>query len=936
MGLLTIKRTKNPFYVLVIVSLILNAAAFSSNAYAASNTFTGELVNGDNMFNRCDVYGLDEDTTKVFNSVDLAACTPSSGQYNYFTRDITPTVTGNYTLSVSSATFDTGTDGYGYYDDNTGDGRPAYDDTTMYVYSHFDPARPLDGLLWANDDRAFVGGYSNDNDFKSQLPNIPLTADTTYTVVITSFAAGINGTINSEVTGDGSVIISANAYSADVAASPSANPAGGAVASGTSVALSTATAGASIYYTTDGSMPTASSTLYSAPILVNEAMTVKAIAVKSGLTNSDVMTQSYTIIAPQNSSIAPTTGGFDKNASNQADVATVMTLNGNNLSRIANNGDDLVLGTDYTVSANTVTIKKEYLAQLSTGTATLTLNFSAGSAQTLTITVTDTTPAPPQNSSIAPTTGGFDKNALNQADVATVMTLNGNSLSGFANNGDDLVLGTDYTVSANTVTIKKEYLAQLSTGTATLTLNFSAGSAQTLTITVTDTTPAPPQSGSNSSSSSSSQGNAQLPVVSPAGTTNTGVNILVNGKVEQAGTATTTQSNNQVVITVAVDRKKLEEKLAAEGQGAVVTIPVDTKSDVIVGELNGQMVKNMEQKQAVVEIKTKNATYTLPAQQINIDSISEQIGRAVELQDIKIQIQIATPLSNTLQIVNSAAARDKFALVGLPVNFTVNAAYGDTQLEVSKFNAYVERTIALPEGADATKITTAVVVEPDGTVRHVPTKVVVIDGVYYAKVNSLTNSTYSLVWHPREFADANGHWAKDAINDMGSRMIVNGLEDGSFRPNQDMTRAEFAQMMVRGLGLKLENGKAPFGDINESDWYNEAVKTAAGYELINGFKDGTFRPQDKITREQAMTILARAMKLSGLKDKLQTTNADTLLYPFKDSGDVSAWARSSVTEALQSGIVTGKSNQMLDPQANITRAEVAVMIRNLLSKSGLI
>ncbi|MFC4103399.1 S-layer homology domain-containing protein, partial [Paenibacillus xanthanilyticus] len=491
--------------------------------------------------------------------------------------------------------------------------------------------------------------------------------------------------------------------------------------------------------------------------------------------------------------------------------------------------------------------------------------------------------------------------------------------------------------SGNTVTIKKEYLNQLSTGTATLTLNFSAGSPQTLTITISDTTPAPSQNSSNSSnSSSSSQGNAQLPAERPAGTTNTEVNILVNGKVEHAGTATTTQSNNQVVVTVAVDRKKLEEKLAAEGQGAVVTIPIETKSDIILGELNGQMVKNMEQKQAIVEIKTPNATYTLPAQQINIDSISERIGSAVALQDIKIKIEIAAPLKDTKQLVNSAAAREKFALVGPPVNFSVTAFYGDAQLEVSKFNAYVERTIALPDGADASKITTAVVVEPDGTVRHVPTKVVVIDGAYHAKVNSLTNSTYSLVWHPREFADAKGNWAKDAVNDMGSRMIVNGFEDGLFRPNQVMTRAEFAEMMVRGLGLKLDDGKAPFDDISASNWYNDAVKTAAGYALISGFEDGTFRPQDKITREQAMAILARAMKLSGLTNKLQTENADNLLNPFMDAGDVSAWAKSSISDALQSGIVTGKNNRMLDPQANITRAEVAVMIRNLLSKSGLI
>ncbi|MFC5471303.1 hypothetical protein ACFPPD_21685, partial [Cohnella suwonensis] len=224
------------------------------------------------------------------------------------------------------------------------------------------------------------------------------------------------------------------------------------------------------------------------------------------------------------------------------------------------------------------------------------------------------------------------------------------------------------------------------------------------------------------------------PAVSLPDTSNTGVEVLVNGKAENAGTATTTKVNEQTVTTVEVDSKKLEDKLAAEGEHAVITIPVSTKSDVVIGELDGQMVKNMEQKQAVVEIKTENATYTLPAQQINIDSISDQLGISIQLQDIKVKIEISKPTADTVKIVENSAAKGELTLVVPPLNFTVKANYGDTTIDVSKFNAYVERTIAIPGGVDPGKITTGVVVDPDGTVRHVPTKIVVIDGKYYAKV----------------------------------------------------------------------------------------------------------------------------------------------------------------------------------------------------------
>ncbi|WP_259620158.1 InlB B-repeat-containing protein [Paenibacillus doosanensis] len=414
----------------------------------------------------------------------------------------------------------------------------------------------------------------------------------------------------------------------------------------------------------------------------------------------------------------------------------------------------------------------------------------------------------------------------------------------------------------------------------------------------------------------------------------TGVDVLVNGKAENAGTATTATVNNQSVTTIAVDPKKLEEKLAAEGQHAVITIPMTAKSDVVVGELNGQMVKNMESSQAVVELKTDSATYTLPAQQINIDAISEQIGKSVPLEAIRIQIEIAKPEASMAQVVENAAAKGEFTIVAPAVQFTVKGTYGDKTIEVSKFNAYVERTIVIPDGVDPKKITTAVVVDPDGTVRHVPTRIVVEDGRYVAKINSLTNSTYSVVWHPLEFKDVAQHWAKDSVNDMGSRMVINGVSDDRFNPDQEITRAEFAAILVRALGLKPEAGAAPFTDVHNSDWYAGAIQTAYAYQLIGGFEDGTFRPTDSITREQAMTIMSKAMTITELKQKLGSGAA--ALNTFEDADTVSGWAAKAISDCLQAGLVTGRGDHRLEPQASISRAEVAAIVQRLLQKSGLI
>ncbi len=418
--------------------------------------------------------------------------------------------------------------------------------------------------------------------------------------------------------------------------------------------------------------------------------------------------------------------------------------------------------------------------------------------------------------------------------------------------------------------------------------------------------------------------------------TNTGMDILVNGKAENAGTVARTQRNGQTVTTVFVDQKKLEDKLAAEGQNAVVAILVNDKSHVTVGSLNGQMVKNMEDKLAVLEIKTDRATYTIPAQQININTISEQVGKSVALQDIQVQIEISEPTTDMVKVVENAAAKGTFTLVVPPLNFTVKGIYGDKTVEVSKFNAYVKRNIVIPDGVDSGKITTGIVVETDGTIRHVPTKIVVIDGKYYAQINSLTNSTYSLVYHPIEFEDVAKHWAKQAVGDMGSRMIIDGTGNGMFSPDRDITRAEFAAIIVRALGLKTENGTTSFSDVQSTDWYSSVVNTAYAYHLIGGFEDGTFRPMDTITREQAMVILSKAMAITNLKGNLAIQSTDVILRPYGDTATVSAWALSSVADTVEAGIVSGRGGNELAPKDYITRAEVAKIIQGLLQKSGLI
>ena len=110
------------------------------------------------------------------------------------------------------------------------------------------------------------------------------------------------------------------------------------------------------------------------------------------------------------------------------------------------------------------------------------------------------------------------------------------------------------------------------------------------------------------------------------------------------------------------------------------------------------------------------------------------------------------------------------------------------------------------------------------------------------------------------------------------------------------------------------------GYIFLTDWYNGYVDTAAAYGLITGYNSKNFAPNDIITREQAMTILARAMKLPGLVVTLNDSEVAELLANYSDAGLISDYARTGVAACIKTGVVTGLTMSTLSPKDSITRA----------------
>lgn len=412
--------------------------------------------------------------------------------------------------------------------------------------------------------------------------------------------------------------------------------------------------------------------------------------------------------------------------------------------------------------------------------------------------------------------------------------------------------------------------------------------------------------------------------------------VIVGGQTQTAGTVSTTTSGGTTTTTVTIDADDIADILDNAGSGATITIPITTGADTAVGRLDGQTVKNMENKDAVIVVDTGSASYTLPASEINIDAISAEFGEDVSLEDITVNVAISEPSDAMVSVVENAAEEGNFSLVIPAVEFTVSCTYNGRTVEVNTFNSYVERLIAIPDGVDPGKITTGIVVEPDGTIHHVPTEVVIIDGKYFAKINSLTNSVYSVIWNPIEFSDVENHWAKDSINNMGSRLVVNGVGNNNYDPDRSITRAQFAAIMVKALGLEPGTGTNSFSDVASTDWFCKYIETASTYGIINGYSADTFGPNDTITREQAMAMIARAMKITGLEISLTYSETSSLLAAYTDGASAADYAKGSIAACLKAGIVSGTSESTISPKDHITRAEVAVMAERLLKKSELI
>jgi|GEM_PF-1443132 len=185
--------------------------------------------------------------------------------------------------------------------------------------------------------------------------------------------------------------------------------------------------------------------------------------------------------------------------------------------------------------------------------------------------------------------------------------------------------------------------------------------------------------------------------------------------------------------------------------------------------------------------------------------------------------------------------------------------------------------------------------------------------------------TYSLMIYTRNYTDTSSTYneAKRAIEVLTARHILQGVDDTSFAPAKNVTRAEWVAMLVRAMNwTPSDSVRNEFKDVSNDAWYAEAIRIAVAKGLTNGYSEGSFKPNAPISRAEMAVMIARLLPLDIVPG--QATEQ------FSDDASIPAWAKDAVNMAKANGLLKGDMQNQYNPDKSTNRADAAVVLLRLL------
>jgi len=192
--------------------------------------------------------------------------------------------------------------------------------------------------------------------------------------------------------------------------------------------------------------------------------------------------------------------------------------------------------------------------------------------------------------------------------------------------------------------------------------------------------------------------------------------------------------------------------------------------------------------------------------------------------------------------------------------------------------------------------------------------------------NSNGSGKYMFIYKQKEFNDIQAlTWAQKEIEVLASIGIINGVSATEYNPSANITRADYIVLLMRTLKLDGELGEA-FADVPTGSYMDEPLRLARALGITNGQGNNQFNPYASITRQDMMTLTARALQIAGILGD----NADTnVLNQFNDGTSISSYSQSSIALLVEKGLIQGNNGQLM-PNSSTNRAEAAVLIYNML------
>ncbi|GLX67178.1 endo-1,4-beta-xylanase [Paenibacillus glycanilyticus] len=379
-----------------------------------------------------------------------------------------------------------------------------------------------------------------------------------------------------------------------------------------------------------------------------------------------------------------------------------------------------------------------------------------------------------------------------------------------------------------------------------------------------------------------------------------------DGSVSIKPEVTTTSGNAVGTITNENLKKALEQAPSASGKKQIgIDVPLQANAVTYAVQLPTQSLKSQDS--YALTAKIANAFIQLPSNMLANTNVTAD------------QVSIRVAKANLDHV--DAATRE---LIGNRPVIDLSLVAGGNVIPWNNPAAPV--TVAIPYAPTAAELQHPehiVIWYIDGSGKAVPVPNSHYDAALGAVVFQTTHfSTYAAVSVFKTFGDlATVPWAKEAIDAMASRGVIQGTSENKFSPAASIKRADFIALLVRALELQgTGTDSAMFSDVPADAYYYKELAIAKQLGIATGFADHTFKPNSSISRQDMMVVTTRALAVLG-----KQLPAGGSLNAFSDAANVAVYAKESVAALVKAGVVTGSGNK-LAPKDQLTRAEAAVIL----------